>query len=727
MKRTVFVSFLVLVILFSSLHLAFGIDLSVIYAQDDPAWGEKLLDSTNLPIKDWGCLLTSTAMLLNYYGYPVDPLTLNDWMIENGGFFNGGNMDVAIVSKYTQGAIYKVSADLNFAQMDEGLANGRPTILKVHTNKIGMHFVVVVGKNGDTYDIIDPLGGKKTTLKNEGYIVDNIDHFMGLVPDSFKPSPTPSPTPQPVPQPTPPQKSQVNRAALFLIDNFYWYGEHNIKATGSVIDLWVDLLEPGTKVWVASFTTKVTPLIEGLKIETDADKTHLKKVIKTLLPNPESSFFLCSTLNDLSEALGYGFRKLNPQNAKEKIVYILTDGRNDPGMISLRIDEDILTGYGERNIKIYPIPVPPENWEVLQEMTEKTGGKLSKEIYESDPQNSQINTLLYLSDQLTPSQESDFEKTYEFKKSGEEFEELLDIAPGTLKEIIGEFWDGSKFKIELTDPYGKKINPEKSSDIYYSSGDSHEFLILNYPTPGKWKVKIKGIEVPLEGERVKLISKSQVDILGPKIKFNLPLYHKRPLNLTANITDELSGVSYVGFYFGTKKSYWKPISINKKPKTNINVKWKPEKDGEYLLGVDASDGVGNSSFVVKKIIVDSTKPQIKDIQIKLPGLFDDKIKVNFKGTDKHLKENKIILTDGLEKIVYQTKESLTKKTFRTKELSKKPLKLILISKDRAGNITRKEYEIKITFWTRFWQITKDISESTVNLATTNPLLRFFMI
>jgi hypothetical protein len=129
-----------------------------IYSQLDPAWQASVMKSGSDTIGAAGCALTSTAMLLNYYGSALSPAQLNsclgaradpiDWKaVPNctGGIVTGGDR-----------------LDFTWADLDALLASGRPAIVGMLRGQTGSHFVVVTSGGGglaQNYHITDTWDG----------------------------------------------------------------------------------------------------------------------------------------------------------------------------------------------------------------------------------------------------------------------------------------------------------------------------------------------------------------------------------------------------------------------------------------------------------------------------------------------------------------------------------------------------------------------------------------
>jgi len=192
------------------------------YYTDGPdAWGDCSLGTAACPDTLWesGCLVTAVASVLAYYDVTVrvsasesstgtartgmDPGILNDWLRANGGFdhcpqdpigdcclaWNRLPEDIALgrhVNRSDVGLNPVASIVIDYA-----LRQGYPIIAGVHWGAVcrsgssqseDCHWVVITGKAGNTYTIVDPINwdaasrhGVSTTLDRGtkgAYIID---------------------------------------------------------------------------------------------------------------------------------------------------------------------------------------------------------------------------------------------------------------------------------------------------------------------------------------------------------------------------------------------------------------------------------------------------------------------------------------------------------------------------------------------------------------------------
>jgi len=136
-----------------------------IFSQNDPAWRAQIMKTGTDSIGGYGCALTSTAMLLNYYGSALTPAQLNSCL--------GGGADPIAwksVPACTQGLISGGDRiDFTWTDLDALLASGRPAIVGMIGGPNGSHFVVVTSGGGglaQSYRITDPWDA--TTYKTLG-------------------------------------------------------------------------------------------------------------------------------------------------------------------------------------------------------------------------------------------------------------------------------------------------------------------------------------------------------------------------------------------------------------------------------------------------------------------------------------------------------------------------------------------------------------------------------
>lgn len=201
------------------------------YADGPGAWGDFPLGTGGCPdrIRTTGCLITAFASVLAYYDIGVavtaaesatgrmrrgmDPGILNDWLRANGGYGRCAEDPIGrccLVWAALPGGV-RLTFHVNRSDVgvnpvasvviDHALRQGRPVIAGVHWSAFchggtsqteDCHWVVIVGKVGSAYRIVDPYNpnptsrsGILTTLDagvRGAYIIDRFVVVEGAAP-----------------------------------------------------------------------------------------------------------------------------------------------------------------------------------------------------------------------------------------------------------------------------------------------------------------------------------------------------------------------------------------------------------------------------------------------------------------------------------------------------------------------------------------------------------------
>ncbi|RPI92932.1 MAG: hypothetical protein EHM40_11475 [Chloroflexi bacterium] len=137
----------------------------VYLSQQDPQWKKDILGfgDPGDTIGYVGCALTSVAMLLSGHGYSETPRTLNQKLKNVDGFVSAGirwGAVTQIYPKVTLKAFIPCStSEAPLAQINAALAAGQPAIVQVDSSPaagIQTHWVMLYGKKGDDYLMLDP-------------------------------------------------------------------------------------------------------------------------------------------------------------------------------------------------------------------------------------------------------------------------------------------------------------------------------------------------------------------------------------------------------------------------------------------------------------------------------------------------------------------------------------------------------------------------------------------
>lgn len=119
------------------------------YNQRDSQWGNIGLGGSSYSVADYGCLVSSIAMVGSHYGRnikPIDIAVLSNAFVPGTGYLyhnfsaNGMNINITKASK---------------SILDSELAAGRPVIAGLYSGPD--HFIVILKKEGDNYIMHDPF------------------------------------------------------------------------------------------------------------------------------------------------------------------------------------------------------------------------------------------------------------------------------------------------------------------------------------------------------------------------------------------------------------------------------------------------------------------------------------------------------------------------------------------------------------------------------------------
>lgn len=116
-------------------------------------------------VHDYGCLVTSLAMVTSFWGHHVTPAQIAD----NASYFTRGGY--ARVDELTAGIGLSVQerGPVNWGEIDAELLAGRPVVVSIFIPQVGVinsdgssHFIVIQKKAGKTYLMQDPLGSDRS-------------------------------------------------------------------------------------------------------------------------------------------------------------------------------------------------------------------------------------------------------------------------------------------------------------------------------------------------------------------------------------------------------------------------------------------------------------------------------------------------------------------------------------------------------------------------------------
>lgn len=137
-----------------------------IVSSNDPSWyysqtgNYTHLGNSPYTVSQYGCLITSIAMIAKYYGNNVTPTSIAS---NTGNFDREGYM--IVTSPSGTGVNVSTSRSVNWNTIDEEISNGHPVIVSIYLPSVGAvnsdgssHFIVIKGKVGNQYLMHDPIG-----------------------------------------------------------------------------------------------------------------------------------------------------------------------------------------------------------------------------------------------------------------------------------------------------------------------------------------------------------------------------------------------------------------------------------------------------------------------------------------------------------------------------------------------------------------------------------------
>ena len=131
------------------------------FLQADPRWGHHPLAQTSGTLAAEGCAVAAAAMVLGSYGVAVDPGTLNRFLALNGGFTERGWLIWEAADRYAPGrSRFAYEGDPSLRLIDLNLLRRNPVIVRVRMRSGITHFLVVVGKTGFDYLVLDPASDR---------------------------------------------------------------------------------------------------------------------------------------------------------------------------------------------------------------------------------------------------------------------------------------------------------------------------------------------------------------------------------------------------------------------------------------------------------------------------------------------------------------------------------------------------------------------------------------
>jgi hypothetical protein len=132
-----------------------------VFSQNDPTWRHLVMAQAGDAMGGFGCAVTSTAMMFNYYGSALTPAALSACLGPLADPLHWSKAPDCTKGMVSGGEMVAFS----WSRLDAILQSGQPAIVGVLRGQTGTHFVVVTEGGGGAsqyYTIADPWDGSTT-------------------------------------------------------------------------------------------------------------------------------------------------------------------------------------------------------------------------------------------------------------------------------------------------------------------------------------------------------------------------------------------------------------------------------------------------------------------------------------------------------------------------------------------------------------------------------------
>ncbi len=156
------------------------------YSQRDPRWGENFIGNSKSNLKDWGCAVTSVAMVSTFYGNRISPNILAKQPIYAFDLIKwnlGGWSSTAMAVDSVYGSSH---GNINWSVVDKMIASKIPVVVNIRkTNGKGGHYVVIHNKDKTDYVVHDPYFGSNIYLNTTRALMGTIGDKSSTVVDQM--------------------------------------------------------------------------------------------------------------------------------------------------------------------------------------------------------------------------------------------------------------------------------------------------------------------------------------------------------------------------------------------------------------------------------------------------------------------------------------------------------------------------------------------------------------
>ena len=135
------------------------------HLQNDSRWSEETIGGSGERMAAAGCTITCIAMGLSALGYELNPSQECALLKQQEGFTGNGYVIWDKVGGLTDGAIRIALSPARDEKIAAELRQRRPVIAKIFLQETIQHWVLIVGKDGEDYLVMDPLNQHRALVK----------------------------------------------------------------------------------------------------------------------------------------------------------------------------------------------------------------------------------------------------------------------------------------------------------------------------------------------------------------------------------------------------------------------------------------------------------------------------------------------------------------------------------------------------------------------------------
>lgn len=135
------------------------------FLQNDPAWAQDSIGSSNYKMGGAGCLITCVASSISDLGVAITPQELNQKLTAIDGYQNGADLIWYKINEAVPEVDYYYSRVFSSETIEKDLDKGLLPIVKVKFHGFGaQHWLLIVGAQDGEFMVLDPLNSEKKVI-----------------------------------------------------------------------------------------------------------------------------------------------------------------------------------------------------------------------------------------------------------------------------------------------------------------------------------------------------------------------------------------------------------------------------------------------------------------------------------------------------------------------------------------------------------------------------------